>query len=110
MFSMPGRAACVDVFQAVSDPTRRAILDLLRHRERTVTELAKPFAMSQPAVSQHLKVLRDARLVQQRRDGRKRIYTVDARPLRVVYDWIAHYERFWLDKLQVLDDYLEKKK
>lgn len=95
-------------FRAIADPTRRAILDVLRSGERTVSELLEPFEMSQPALSQHLKVLRQAGLVEQRRDGRRRIYRLDAEPLREVYDWVAHYERFWDAKLDALGRFLDQ--
>lgn len=95
------------VFRAVADPTRRAILDLLAAGERAVNDLLKPFKMTQPAISQHLRVLREAGLVTERRDGRRRIYKLEAAPLRAVYDWAAHYERFWTDKLTALGDYLD---
>jgi DNA-binding transcriptional ArsR family regulator len=80
-----------DVFRAVADPTRRAILELLRESDRSASELASPFRMSQPAVSQHLKVLSDAGLIRGRRDGRSRIYHLDSGPLADVYSWAAHY-------------------
>lgn len=96
------------MFHAVADPSRRSILDLLRAGERTVGALLAHFPFSQPALSKHLRVLRDARLVRVRKAGRERHYSLDARALREVYDWAAHYERFWqgrLDRLgKVLDD------
>jgi DNA-binding transcriptional ArsR family regulator len=105
---MPRPAATADVFRAISDPTRRALLDLLRAGERNVSELAAEFDVSLPAVSQHLKVLRDSRLVRERRGGRQRYYRLDPQPLREVAEWIADYERFWLEKLDALDDYLKR--
>ncbi|MCA9255027.1 MAG: winged helix-turn-helix transcriptional regulator, partial [Phycisphaerales bacterium] len=89
----------IPVFRAISDPTRRAILDLLAAGERAVSDLLKPFRMTQPAVSQHLRVLREAGLVSERREGRRRVYKLEAEPIRAVYDWAAHYERFWTRKL-----------
>ncbi len=99
--------AAVDAFRAIGDPTRRAILDLLSERERSVSELVERFHISQPALSQHLRVLRDAGLVEPRKDGRRRVYRVEAAPLRAVYDWVAHYERFWDEKLGALGRYLD---
>ncbi len=99
--------AAVDAFRAIGDPTRRAILDLLSERERSVSELVERFHISQPALSQHLRVLRDAGLVEPRKDGRRRVYRVEAAPLRAVYDWVAHYERFWGEKLGALGRYLD---
>ena len=86
-------AAVRSVFQAVADPTRRAILDLLARGERSAGELVDPFPISQPAVSQHLRVLREADLVAERREGRRRVYRLNPAGLREVYDWAAHYER-----------------
>lgn len=96
------------VFRAVSDPSRRAILDLLAESERAVGDLLAHFRFSQPALSKHLKVLRDAGLVLSRVAGRRRIYSLQAEGLRSVAEWAAHYERFWgtrMDRLgSVLDD------
>jgi DNA-binding transcriptional ArsR family regulator len=80
-----------DVFRAIADPNRRRMLDLLRTSERSVGELAKPFRMSMPAVSQHLKVLRNAGLVRERRVGRQRIYRVQPARLREVLTWAKRY-------------------
>ncbi len=94
------------VFQALADPTRRAMLDRLRDGEKSAGELQEPFAMSQPAVSQHLRVLGDAGLVRARREGRRRLFRLRVAPLRDVYDWLARYERFWTEKLDALGEYL----
>ncbi|NNE43146.1 MAG: winged helix-turn-helix transcriptional regulator [Gemmatimonadetes bacterium] len=96
------------VLRAASDPTRRAVLDLLGEGERSVSELQKSFRISQPALSQHLRVLREAGLVSQRQEGRFRLYRLEAAALREIHDWVAHYERFWSKKLDRLGDYLEK--
>jgi DNA-binding transcriptional ArsR family regulator len=88
------------VFRAVSDPTRRAILSMLAEGERSAGDLHAPFAMSQPAVSRHLRVLREAGLVGERAAGRQRIYALRPEPLRSVADWVGHYERFWVDRLE----------
>lgn len=101
-------AARADVFRAIADPTRRGLLDLLRDSERSVSELTRPFRMSQPAISQHLRILRQAGLVRGRQAGRQRLYRLDPRPLRRVRDWTAHYERFWDLRLDALGDYLER--
>jgi DNA-binding transcriptional ArsR family regulator len=100
------KAAASSVFSAVGDPTRRGVLDLLSGGELPVRRIAKPFAMSRPAISQHLSILQAAGLVMVRREGRERYYCLRARPLRQVYDWVAHYERFWNRKLAALGDYL----
>jgi DNA-binding transcriptional ArsR family regulator len=96
-----------DVFAAVGDPTRRRVLDLLARGELPVRRIAAPFAMSRPAISQHLRILLRARLVQVRRDGRERYYRLHARPLRQIHDWVRHYERFWRGKLAALGDFLD---
>ena len=102
--------AGTDVFHAISDPTRRRILDLLGAGERTVSEIAAPFEISLPGVSQHLRVLRKAGLVRQKRVGRYRRYRLNAAALRQVHDWVGHYKRFWDKKLRALGQYLEIKK
>jgi len=91
---------------ALSDPTRRAILARLAAGEATVTELAAPFAMSMPAVSRHLKVLEQAGLIMRGRHAQWRPCRITAAPLKDVADWLAHYQRFWTESLDRLDDYL----
>lgn len=107
---MSRAAADASVFHAIADPTRRAILDALRDGERAVSDLLKPFRMTQSALSQHLAVLRRARLVQHRKEGRKRLYSVNAAPLQEVSDWIAEYDRFWTAKLDNLGSYLDRQR
>jgi len=97
-----------DIFQAIADPTRRAILDRLRDGEQPVKQLAEPFAMSLPAISQHLQILYEAGLVTQRRLGRQRIYQLNPEPLQEVKNWVSHYEQFWQEKLDDLGEYLEE--
>ncbi|NWF61289.1 MAG: winged helix-turn-helix transcriptional regulator [Fischerella sp.] len=101
-------AASADVFVAIADPTRRAILDLLRTGEQPVKQLAEPFAMSLPAISQHLQVLCEAGLVQMRKAGRQRLYRLNPEPLKQISNWIADYEQFWQEKLDALGNYLEE--
>jgi DNA-binding transcriptional ArsR family regulator len=95
------------VFFAISDPTRRRMLDLLLVSDLSVTQLAKPFRMSQPAISQHLRVLRKAGLVNAERLGRERRYRLRGQSLRGVYDWVAHYQKFWNERLSALGAYLD---
>lgn len=97
-----------DVFHAVGDDTRRHILVLLGGGEQRVNDLAQPFRMTRPAVSQHLAVLRRAGLVSVRRDGRERYYRLRAARLREVYDWVAFFEQFWPEKLRALGAYLDR--
>ncbi|MFQ4146452.1 metalloregulator ArsR/SmtB family transcription factor [Chlorogloeopsis sp. ULAP02] len=101
-------AASADVFVAIADPTRRALLDRLRLGEQPVKELAEPFAMSLPAISQHLQVLCEVGLVEMRKSGRQRLYRLNPEPLKQISNWIVHYEQFWQEKLDALGDYLEE--
>ena len=95
-------------FRAVSDPSRRAILDLLAESERAVKDLLEHFSFSQPALSKHLKVLREAGLVAVRAVGRERRYELRAEGLRSVAEWVSHYERFWTDRLDALGEVLDE--
>lgn len=97
-----------DAFAAIAHPVRRKILDLLGGEEKSVIELAAPFSMSRPAISQHLKVLLDVGLVTVRRMGREQRYRLRTAPLEEVYDWVGHYARFWEEKLDELGKYLEE--
>lgn len=97
-----------DVFTAISHGARRRMLDLLTEDKRSVSDIAAHFEMSRPAVSQHLRVLLDAGLVTERRHGRERHYHFVPERLGPVRDWIAHYERFWDDRLQGLQKHLSK--
>jgi len=96
------------VFHAIAEPTRRRLVDLLGRGEQPVNRLAAGFAMTRPAISQHLGVLRRAGLVTLRRVGREHRYRLRAARLREVYDWVVHYERFWKKKLKALGDYLNR--
>ena len=109
MRAMQKSKPSVDVFRAIADPTRRALLDMLRNEKHPALKLGKPFELTQPAISQHLKVLRQAGLVRERRVGRHRIYELDAAPLIAVRDWAAQYEEFWETKLSALGRHLRKK-
>src|SRR6185312_6628355 len=97
-----------DVFVAIADPTRRRLLDLLgADPGQPAHSLAKPFAMTRPAISQHLRILRDAGLVVEHRVGRERRYQLRAAPLRQVSDWVSQYERFWPAQLSRLGAFLD---
>lgn len=101
----------MDPFHAVADPTRRAILDHLRRGAAPVAELAAGFRVSRPAVSKHLRVLRDARLVREQRggtDGRQRVYELTPAPLKDVERWVAAYQAFWPANLASLKHHLEQ--
>lgn len=93
-------------FAALSDPTRRAILARLAQGEATVTELARPFEMSLPGISKHLKVLARAGLIEQGRNAQWRPCRLDPQPLRDISLWLEQYRRFWEESFSRLDDYL----
>jgi DNA-binding transcriptional ArsR family regulator len=97
-----------DVFGAISHPARRRMLDLLLEADRSVNTIAGHFQMSRPAVSQHLRILLDAGLVTEQRHGRERRYQLVPARLGPVREWIAHYERFWDDRLQRLQKLMSK--
>jgi DNA-binding transcriptional ArsR family regulator len=99
-----------ETFAALADPTRRAILARLAHGEATVTELAAPFAMSQPAISKHLKVLERAGLVSRGRDAQRRPCRLEARPLKVAMEWLENYRDYWEESFQRLDSVLDELK
>lgn len=101
------RAADLNMaFAALADPTRRAILARLASGEADVSELMKPFGLSQPTISKHLKVLERAGLVARGRDAQRRPRTLVATPLKEIDHWLDAYRRFWEAKLDSLDDYL----
>ena len=93
---------------ALADPTRRALLSRLAMGETTVTELARPFEMSLPGISKHLRVLQRAGLIEQGRRAQWRPCRLDAGPLRDVDTWVAQYRRFWEESFDRLDDYLRE--
>jgi DNA-binding transcriptional ArsR family regulator len=99
--------AHADVFRAIADPTRRGILDRLRAGPTPVNVLAAAFHQSRPAISKHLRVLRDARLVAEAKVGRERRYRLQPVPLQQVAGWIEGYRAFWLTNLTQLKHYLE---
>jgi DNA-binding transcriptional ArsR family regulator len=98
----------VDVFTAIASPTRREVLRLLRDDgPHPVARLAQRFDMSRPSVSEHLRLLKDAGLVTERRAGRQRLYALRAEPLRELAGWLAPYEHFWRDRMRDLATFLE---
>src|ERR1700686_412109 len=94
------------VFAALADPTRRAILARLASGDADVSELMKPFRLSQPTISKHLKVLENAGFVTRKRDAQRRPRTLSAVPLKDIADWMEPYRRFWEQKFTALDGYL----
>jgi DNA-binding transcriptional ArsR family regulator len=102
-------AASLDqIFAALSDPTRRRILDLLARAELCVTDLARPFSISLPAISKHLRVLEKAGLIKRKRDGRVHRLRLEAKPMGDAVAWIERYRGFWEGQFDALADYLEK--
>src|SRR5438874_13839498 len=95
-------------FAALADPTRRAILARLASGERSVSELARPFAMTLPAISKHLKVLEHAGLIARSREAQWRPCRLEARPLKEIADFVEPYRRFWEQSFERLDDYLKE--
>lgn len=96
-----------DVFTALANPTRRALLDLLRDQPRTVNDLAARFDMRRPSVSEHLRTLREAGLVNVDKRGRERLYRLSPAPLEEVATWLGPYEAFWRDRLRGLREHLD---
>jgi DNA-binding transcriptional ArsR family regulator len=99
----------MEAFAALSDPTRRHIVELLAGGERSAGELARRFTLTQPAVSQHLRTLRDAGLVRVRRDAQRRIYSIDGRGLAQIDEWLSRYRTFWNTRLDALERALHDK-
>jgi DNA-binding transcriptional ArsR family regulator len=98
----------VNPFEAIAEPSRRQILDLLRAGERPAGELVEAMGLSQPGVSKHLKVLREAGLVSVRPDGQRRLYRLEAGELAALDAWLKPFRSFWAERLDALGDHLEK--
>jgi DNA-binding transcriptional ArsR family regulator len=98
----------MDVFHAIADPNRRKMLELLSSKEQTVNELVTHFDVTVGAVSQHLKVLLESRLVSRRKEGRFRYYRAEHSRLKEVYDWTSQYEMFWMGRMRQLGKYLDE--
>jgi DNA-binding transcriptional ArsR family regulator len=94
-------------FQALADPTRRAVLDLLRRGSQPAGEIAGAFPVSRPAISKHLRLLRRAHLVQEHREGRHRVYRLNPEPLKAVDTWLDQYRSFWKMNLASLKSFVE---
>ncbi|HEV2468834.1 MAG TPA: metalloregulator ArsR/SmtB family transcription factor [Candidatus Sulfotelmatobacter sp.] len=94
-------------FQALADPTRRAVLDLLRRGSQPAGQIARAFPISRPAISKHLRLLRRAHLVREHREGRNRVYQLNPEPLRAVDSWIEQYRVFWTASLNNLKAFVE---
>lgn len=107
---MARAATTTDAFNAVAEPRRREILDVLARGERPVNELVSALGLSQPQVSKHLRVLREVGLVNVRDEGRRRLYRLDGRGLKPIHDWVAAFERTWTERFERLDAVLEELK
>ena len=107
---MARAATTADAFNAVAEPRRRQILDALADGERSVTELVQELGFAQPQVSKHLKVLLEVGLVEVREEGRRRLYSAKAEPLKPIHDWVKNYERMWNERFEALDEVLEEMK
>jgi DNA-binding transcriptional ArsR family regulator len=104
---MARAATTTDAFNAVAEPRRRQIVDLLAGRERAVNDLVHELGLAQPQVSKHLRVLREVGLVDVREAGRQRLYRLNGRALKPIHDWVKSYEQMWSDRFDELDLVLE---
>ena len=107
---MARAATTTDAFNAVAEPRRRAILEVLASGERPVNDLVSALALAQPQVSKHLRVLREVGLVEVRSDGRRRMYRVTGRSLKPIHDWVRTFEKTWTQRFERLDTVLEELK
>ena len=105
---MPRAATTSDPFNAIAEPRRRQILELIAADERSVTEIAETLEMEQPSVSKHLQVLRNVDLVTVRRDGRRTLYRTNADTLRTIHDWSGMFARYWRGQLRRIKAHAEE--
>src|SRR5215210_8534617 len=107
---MARAATTTDAFNAVAEPRRRQIVDLLADGERPVGDLVRELGLGQPQVSKHLRVLREVGVVDVREDGRRRLYRLNGHALKPIHDWVKNYERSWSERFEQLDVVLEELK
>jgi DNA-binding transcriptional ArsR family regulator len=107
---MARAATTADAFNAVAEPRRREILDLLAKGEHPVNNLVALLGVAQPQVSKHLRVLREVGLVDVRDNGRQRMYRLNGEPLKPIHDWVKNYERTWNERFDAMDDVLDELK
>ena len=107
---MARAATTADAFNAVAEPRRREILDVLAGGERPVNDLVRVLGLAQPQVSKHLRVLREVGAVQVREDGRQRLYRLNGRALKPIHDWVRNYEQAWSERFEQLDIVLDELK
>lgn len=105
---MARAATTSDVFNAIAEPRRREILELLADGERSVSDIAAALELAQPSISKHLQVLRDVGLVELRRDGRRALYRTNPRPLRTIHDWSGLFARHWRSQLRRIKAHAEE--
>jgi DNA-binding transcriptional ArsR family regulator len=99
-----------DVFQAIADPTRRDIINLIAHRSLNLNSVADNFSVSRPAISKHIKILTECGLIRIRQEGRERFCEANLKPLVQVSSWVDQYKEFWMARLDALEAYLENEK
>lgn len=104
---MARAATTADAFNAIAEPRRRQILDVLAEGERPVNDLVRRLGLGQPQVSKHLRVLREVGAVDVRSEGRERLYRLNGRALKPIHDWVKDYEQTWSDRFELMDDVLE---
>ncbi|HVF52843.1 MAG TPA: metalloregulator ArsR/SmtB family transcription factor [Actinomycetota bacterium] len=107
---MARAATTTDAFNAVAEPRRRQIVDVLAGGERPVNDLVAVLGLPQPQVSKHLKVLREVGVVNVREEGRQRVYRLNGDSLKPIHDWVKNYERMWTERFEALDEVLEELK
>jgi DNA-binding transcriptional ArsR family regulator len=110
IFAMARAATTADAFNAVAEPRRRQILDVLAGGERPVNDLVRLLGLGQPQVSKHLRVLREVGAVDVREEGRQRLYRLNGHALKPIHDWVKTYERSWSERLDLLDAVLDELK
>ncbi|MGP7817227.1 ArsR/SmtB family transcription factor [Niallia sp. 01092] len=99
-----------DVYQAIADPTRREVMELLSEKELPIADITSHFPISRTAIVKHLAILSEAKLVRSKKVGREKLYTLSPEPLADVKEWISYYERFWENKLSILKHIVENEK
>ncbi|MED4239990.1 ArsR/SmtB family transcription factor [Priestia megaterium] len=105
---MTSSAAKHDIFQAIADPTRRKVLELLSEKELPISEITSHFSISRTAIVKHLHILSEADLVHGQKKGREKVYYLQPKPLKEVQDWLSYYEQFWTNKLSILQHIVER--
>ena len=105
---MTSSAAKHDIFQAIADPTRRKVLELLSEKELPISEITSHFSISRTAIVKYLHILSEADLVHGQKKGREKVYHLQSEPLQEVKDWLSYYEQFWTNKLSILRHIVER--